>query len=101
MVVERLVALEEGEEIDLRHFPSEILAIGHPDSNSATLTQEVEEHRRILDVLSKVGGNRTKAAQLLGMSRPTLRARMEAYGIRFGIVPPPSVPTFRMLPGAK
>jgi len=77
MVVESLVAMEEGDEIDLRHFPSDILAIGHPDSSAAAVTHGVEEHRRILEALSDTEGNRTQAAKILGMSRPTLRSRME------------------------
>jgi len=98
MVVESLVALEEGDEIDLRHFPSEILAIGHPDSNAGSVAEGINEHRRILEALSSAGGNRTKAAKLLGMSRPTLRDRMETYGIRMKIVGHGNAPAFRMLP---
>jgi transcriptional regulator with PAS, ATPase and Fis domain len=101
LVVESLVAMEEGDEIDLRHFPSEILAIGHPDSSSASVARGVEEHRRIMEALSSAAGNRTKAARLLGISRPTLRARMETYGITVGIVSPGRVPAFRILPEAR
>jgi nitrogen regulation protein NR(I) len=33
------------------------------------------------EALNMTGGNRSRAAKLLGMSRPTLQARMEKYGI--------------------
>ncbi len=86
MVVECLVALEEGSEIDLRHFPAEILDIGRPESSAGEPMPESAERRRMLEVLTSVGGNRTKAAKILGISRPTLRARMASHGIVSRIV---------------
>ena len=42
---------------------------------------EEEEHRRILDALDKCGGNQTRAADLLGISRRTLSKRLNKYGV--------------------
>ena len=39
------------------------------------------ERQRILDALEKCAGNQTRAARLLGISRNTLLARLDAYGI--------------------
>ncbi|MBZ0230755.1 MAG: sigma 54-interacting transcriptional regulator, partial [Deltaproteobacteria bacterium] len=39
------------------------------------------ESRRINDALAQCGGNQTRAARLLGISRNTLQARMDAFGI--------------------
>jgi two-component system NtrC family response regulator/two-component system nitrogen regulation response regulator GlnG len=36
----------------------------------------------IAEALGLTGGNRTRAARLLGLSRPTLLARIEKYGLR-------------------
>ena len=36
----------------------------------------------IAEALAMTGGNRTRAARLLGLSRPTLLARIEKYGLR-------------------
>jgi DNA-binding NtrC family response regulator len=36
----------------------------------------------IREALNLTGGNRSQAAKLLGLSRPTLHARIEKYGIR-------------------
>ncbi|WP_027176099.1 MAG: sigma-54-dependent transcriptional regulator [Desulfovibrio aminophilus] len=38
----------------------------------------------IREALEITGGNRTRAARLLGLSRPTLLARIEKYGLRIG-----------------
>ncbi len=44
----------------------------------------VDEFSRILltEALSLTSGNRSHAAKLLGLSRPTLLAKIEKYGIR-------------------
>jgi DNA-binding NtrC family response regulator len=39
------------------------------------------ERGRILEALERCAGNQTKAARLLGMSRRTLVARLETYGL--------------------
>ena len=39
------------------------------------------ERRRILDALEQCAGNQTRAAKLLGISRNTLLARLDQYGI--------------------
>src|SRR5262249_54181230 len=39
------------------------------------------ERRRILEALQSTGGNRTRAAEILGMSRRTLANRIKEHGI--------------------
>ncbi|MGB2929917.1 MAG: helix-turn-helix domain-containing protein, partial [Desulfobacterales bacterium] len=34
------------------------------------------------DALNITGGNRSKAAKLLGLSRPTLHSKIEKYGLK-------------------
>jgi DNA-binding NtrC family response regulator len=36
----------------------------------------------VREALNLTGGNRSRAARLLGMSRPTLLARIEKYGLK-------------------
>jgi transcriptional regulator with PAS, ATPase and Fis domain len=49
----------------------------------ANLRDEVKEleYNRIIDALQRSGGNQTKAAKLLGISRRTLINRLDEYGI--------------------
>jgi DNA-binding NtrC family response regulator len=48
-----------------------------------TLRGEVSrlEARRVADALQACGGNQTRAARMLGISRNTLQAKMDAFGI--------------------
>jgi two-component system, NtrC family, response regulator AtoC len=50
---------------------------------TATLAASVAEleKKRILDTLERCGGNQTRAARELGISRNTLLARLDAYGL--------------------
>jgi DNA-binding NtrC family response regulator len=53
------------------------------DARAGELIEELEavERERVLDALARCAGNQTKAARLLGMSRGTFIARLDAYGI--------------------
>jgi DNA-binding NtrC family response regulator len=50
------------------------------DQSLATAVAEVER-RRILDALELCGGNQTRAARMLGISRNTLLTRLDTYGL--------------------
>jgi two-component system, NtrC family, response regulator AtoC len=85
-LIERIVLLEDGEELEPRHLPSEFLgrAQGSPraegGSNPTSLPlrslQDVEEEH-ILKVLSYCKGNKSHAARILGLSRQGLLERLK------------------------
>ncbi len=50
------------------------------DKSLASAVAELER-QRILDALEQCGGNQTRAARLLGISRNTLLARLDEYGL--------------------
>jgi transcriptional regulator with PAS, ATPase and Fis domain len=52
-----------------------------PGSDLGAELQAVEK-KRILDVLERCGGNQSRAARELGISRNTLLTRLRAYGLR-------------------
>jgi DNA-binding NtrC family response regulator/pSer/pThr/pTyr-binding forkhead associated (FHA) protein len=54
------------------------------DPGGRGLSNEIAEleRRRIIDMLDQCGGNQTRAARALGLSRNTLLARLSAYNLR-------------------
>ncbi|HEY5922698.1 MAG TPA: sigma 54-interacting transcriptional regulator [Kofleriaceae bacterium] len=62
---------------------SEITVPGAPGGEGKRLADTIAEveRRRILDALDRCGGNQTRAARLLGISRNTLLARLDSYGL--------------------
>jgi two-component system response regulator AtoC len=76
-VIERAVILAAGE-IDEEHLNIEVLREPSPEGDG--LLQKIERET-IQKVLSEVGGNRKKAAQVLGVSLRTLQYRIKEYGL--------------------
>lgn len=81
--MERMVVLTRGNEIDLNNIPAEILA-GHasPQKNipaPSVCDLECNEKMLIQRALNECGGNRTKAAERLGISRRTLHRKLNTY----------------------
>ncbi len=89
-LVESLVVLVPDDEIQLADLPEEYRTLGppaHPPTPGAkkepedgqTLTMEEIERRAILGALEKTGGNRTQAAELLGIGLRTLQRKIKDY----------------------
>jgi DNA-binding NtrC family response regulator len=80
-VVQRLVVMKEGEQIDVSDLPSMMrFSVSQPMELHRTLTQVEAEH--IGNVLASVGGNRTRAAKILGIDRKTLREKIKQLAIQ-------------------
>jgi DNA-binding NtrC family response regulator len=76
-VIERAVILAAGE-IDESHLNIEVSLEESPEGDG--LLQKMERET-IQKVLCEVGGNRKKAAQVLGVSLRTLQYRIKEYGL--------------------
>jgi DNA-binding NtrC family response regulator len=105
-VIERIVLLEEGEEIRPEHLPGEIvrppsLVSGSAPGSAAApassgggaevwftpgviLPLAQVEMRAIQHALACEKGNKTRAAQLLGISRQTLRTKLKEHALADG-----------------
>jgi transcriptional regulator with PAS, ATPase and Fis domain len=66
-----------------QHFPPNIFEGMGPAKQGSyrVLSKEKTKKRRLLEALELTGGNQTKAAQILGVSRVTVWNRMKKYGI--------------------
>jgi DNA-binding NtrC family response regulator len=85
-VLERALVLAAGEErIGPEHLPEALRAPGAPRSRRQepeVLTLAEVERRHIERILHLTGGNRTAAAEKLGISRATLHARINEFGLQ-------------------
>ncbi|MCF7816641.1 MAG: sigma-54 dependent transcriptional regulator [Kiritimatiellales bacterium] len=82
-LVERMVVLSRGKLLDVKDIPVQVReqASGGEIKIDADLTVDEMEKRMIVQALEKTGGNRTKAAEKLGMSRRTLHRKLNEYGL--------------------
>lgn len=74
-IIERAVILASGEVIEPRHLPRRLTPVGIPgtaDRHELFLTLNEMEQQHILTALEVTEGNRTKAAEILGISRAAL-----------------------------
>lgn len=88
-VIQQAVLTGSGTELKLHHLPPQVLApIDTPPpvvalaagfDGTLKQTREATERANIVRALEKAGQSRTRAAQLLGVSRVTLYKKMKAY----------------------
>ncbi|UCD57517.1 MAG: sigma-54-dependent Fis family transcriptional regulator, partial [Candidatus Hydrogenedentota bacterium] len=81
-VIERAMILASNNLITLREIPIlDKMDPGADSKSSASLSLNEVEKRHIQLVLENEGGNKTRAARILGISRPKLYRQMVKYGI--------------------
>ena len=78
--VEKMCVLSPSGEIGVDDVPDEMKR-DVPMTLSVSGTLGETEKAKILAVLEEVGGNRTKAAERLGISRRTIYRKLEEYGL--------------------
>jgi len=75
-----MVVLSPGGQLDVDDVPDQIRApASSAPSAMTTGTLEETEKAKILAVLKQVDGNRSRAAQVLGISRRTLYRKLDEY----------------------
>jgi DNA-binding NtrC family response regulator len=83
--IERGVALAQGNALDVEHLPQSLgsltVKVFKPEMASTPSTLEEQETEHILNVLKMVDGNRTKAAEMLGIDRVSLWRKLKKLGI--------------------
>jgi two-component system response regulator AtoC len=91
MAMEHGVVLARGDKIDVCDLPERVLkggprfpgedSLGGAKESGETLNLLEMEKRLIRTALQRCNGNRTKAAEALGISRRTLHRKLLAYGL--------------------
>jgi DNA-binding NtrC family response regulator len=87
--MQRVLALSDTKEIGPEHLTAELFSptqsrslrfVLHPSVHAGTSIRELE--RRLLETtLDNTGGNRTRAAEMLGVSLRTIRNKIREYGL--------------------
>jgi DNA-binding NtrC family response regulator len=78
-VIQRVVVMTETNLIDVPDLPSTMrFSVGREAGLHRTLAEVEAEHIR--NVLASVSGNKTQAAEILGIDRKTLREKLKLYG---------------------
>ena len=86
-VIEYAFVLAQGHTLELRDLPQKVhLSAAQPGDgiealDSRTPSGQQDELDRLLEALHKSGGNKTRAAAMLGVSRVTVWKRMKRYGL--------------------
>jgi DNA-binding NtrC family response regulator len=78
-IIERAVILSDGQTLNESALPKEILHKANLNSHSLNLEDVEKTH--ILSILEQTNGNKTKAAEILGIGLTTLYRKLQAYGL--------------------
>jgi len=77
-IIQRLVVMTDDDLIDLPDLPA-IMRYSALVKNDINRTLSEVEKEHIINVVSSVNGNKTKAADMLGIDRKTLREKLKKY----------------------
>ena len=78
-VIEKAVILSEGRELTAKDIQLESAA--KAAETTITAVGEAEEERLVREAMDRTDGNISAAAKMLGVSRPTLYAKLKKYGL--------------------
>ena len=78
-VIEKAVILSEGRELTAKDIQLE--SVAKPVGTTIKAVSEAEEERLVREAIARTDGNISAAAKMLGVSRPTLYAKLKKYGL--------------------
>ena len=77
--IEKAVILSEGRELTAKDIQLE--SVAKPIGTTIKAVSEAEEERLVREAMDRTDGNISAAAKMLGVSRPTLYAKLKKYGL--------------------
>jgi DNA-binding NtrC family response regulator len=80
-VIQRLVVMTDGEVIEIPDLPP-LMRFSAPRVNGLDRTLAEVEADYIRNVLAGVGGNKTRASEILGIDRKTLREKLKFHDLK-------------------
>ena len=80
-VIEKAVILSDGATLGANDIHLEQARAGISVTGTWKAVSDAEEERRVREAIQRSNGNITAAAKALGISRPTLYAKMKKYGL--------------------
>ena len=79
--IEKAVILSEGTTLTAKDIQLEQAKAGTPAAGTLKEVNDAEEERLVREAVLRSNGNISAAAKMLGVSRPTLYAKMKKYGL--------------------
>ena len=79
--IEKAVILSEGTTLTAKDIQLEQAKAGAPAAGTLKEVNDAEEERMVRESVLRSNGNISAAAKMLGVSRPTLYAKMKKYGL--------------------
>ncbi len=79
--IEKAVILSEGSTLTAKDIQLEQPKAGAPAAGTLKEVSDAEEERLVREAVLRSNGNISAAAKMLGVSRPTLYAKMKKYGL--------------------
>ena len=80
-IIERSVILSDGRTLEADLLPKEIFFNNLNSISPVSKNLDEVEKNHILSVIEETGGNKTKAAELLGIGLTTLYRKLQSYGL--------------------
>ena len=79
-IIERAIVLARGETIEIEHLPE--MAVQTFRSNKGSMPSLDDQERSYIEwVLDQTEGNKTKAAEILGIDRVSLWRKLKKYAL--------------------
>ena len=79
--IEKAVILSEGKLLTSKDVQPDMAKAATPSSGTLKAMSDAEEEKMVRAAVQRCGGNISAAAKALGVSRPTLYAKMKKYGL--------------------